>query len=222
MHTPTPKVSVIVAAYNEELRIGRCIRSLIANTLARNSFEIIVIDDGSDDNTLQAIEPFLDDIVLIKNETNIGLPASLNKGIRASRGQFVVRVDADDFVHAEYLNILSLALRLNNSIDAVACDYLLINDRQDNVTCVNWLDQPIGCAIMYRIEHLIDIGLYDEQFFSCEDVDLRIRFSAKYLISRIPIPLYKYHIHGENMTEDVERISSYMTLVKNKHGLNER
>lgn len=212
-----PKVSVIIPVFNKERFIGRCLRSIFAQTLSEEDYEVILIDDGSSDNSLKALQPFLHSLVLIEHEKNLGLPAALNSGIRAARGQFVVRMDADDYVHEEYLNILSLYLRLNNEIDAVACDYTLVDQRQNQMTHMDCLKDPIGCAIMYRIEQLIDLGLYDERFIVREDEDMSRRFSEKYALTRIPIPLYKYYIHGENLTSNAELMDEYKHLIEEKH-----
>ena len=107
-HIPT--VSVIVTAYNQEKYIGRCIRSLLSQTSPASFFEIIVVNDASIDRTQYALELFGDAITLIKNEKNIGLPGSLNRGIKAAKGRFIVRVDGDDYVHSEYVNFLSIHL----------------------------------------------------------------------------------------------------------------
>ena len=154
------QVSVIVPSYNAELYIGRCIRSLLKQSLSQEDFEIIVINDSSKDNTKNALLPFVGDIVLIENKRNLGLPSSLNKGIKKARGQFIVRVDSDDYVHVDFLKILSLHLQLNHSIDAIASDYLLVNNDQDVIKEMNCLKDPIGCGIMFRLIHLIDLGLY--------------------------------------------------------------
>lgn len=214
-----PKVSVIIPAYNEEKFIGRCLRSALSQTLSKDQYEIIVINDCSVDATLQSLDRYRDDIVLLNNATNIGLPASLNRGIREAKGQFIARIDADDFVLPEYLHVLSLHLRLNNALDAVACDYQLVDERQNVVVHMNCLEAPIGCAIMYRIEQLIDIGLYDEKFLAREDEDLRIRFLKKYCITRIPIPLYKYRLHGENLTSNKAKMERFSRLINEKHML---
>ena len=95
----TPLVSVIVPVYNQEQWIGRCLRSLMNQTLSRSNYEIIVIDDGSEDRTPFALDLFKDEIVLIKNENNLGLPSALNKGIKASKANNIVRVDGDDYVN---------------------------------------------------------------------------------------------------------------------------
>ena len=202
-------VSVIVPVYNSELYIGRCIRSLLNQSINPENYEIILINDGSSDNTKKAIEPFVGDLIIIENKKNLGLPASLNKGIKKARGQFIVRVDSDDYVHVEFLKILSLHLQLNHSIDAIASDYLLVNNDQDVLGQNNCLKNLIGCGIMFRLKHLIDIGLYDESFLLREEEELMIRFKSKYKISRLQLPLYRYRKHENNITNNKEKMKKF-------------
>ena len=203
------QVSVIVPSYNAELYIGRCIRSLLKQSLSQEDFEIIVINDSSKDNTKSALLPFVGDIVLIENKRNLGLPSSLNKGIKKARGQFIVRVDSDDYVHIDFLKILSLHLQLNHSIDAIASDYLLVNNDQDVIGEMNCLNNPIGCGIMFRLKHLIELGLYNAKFLRREDEELMNRFKIKYNISRVAIPLYRYRRHENNITNDKKSMKKY-------------
>ena len=203
------QVSVIVPSYNAELYIGRCIRSLLKQSLSQEDFEIIVINDSSKDNTKNALLPFVGDIVLIENKRNLGLPSSLNKGIKKARGQFIVRVDSDDYVHIDFLKILSLHLQLNHSIDAIASDYLLVNNDQDVIKEMNCLKDPIGCGIMFRLKHLIELGLYNAKFLRREDEELMNRFKIKYNISRVAIPLYRYRRHENNITNDKKSMKKY-------------
>lgn len=212
-----PSISIIIPAYNQEKYIGRCLRSSINQTMSRDDYEIIVINDGSTDRTEYALDLFQDEITLINNADNCGLPASLNKGIRAAKGHFIVRIDADDYVHQEYLNILSLHLSHNKNFDAVACDYYLIDDDENILGHKNADEEPIGCGIMFRLDQLIDIGLYDENFLSREDVDLRIRFEKKHTISRIALPLYRYRRHSNNMTNDIKRMDRFSKTLNDKH-----
>ena len=111
MSHKSPTVSVIIAAFNEEKYIGRCLRSLLDQTIDKKEYEIIVINDGSTDNTSYALELFRDPrysiVKVISNEKNLGLPASLNIGIKLALGKFIVRVDADDFVNENFLKFLS-------------------------------------------------------------------------------------------------------------------
>ena len=190
--THLPTISIIVPAHNQEKYIGRCLRSVLNQTLSRNDYEIIVINDGSTDRTDYALGLFEEEIILIDSKEQCGLPASLNKGIRKARGRFIIRLDADDYVHSEYLNILAMHLEMNSTMDAVACDYILVDDHENVLDQVNCDEHPIGCGIMFRIDQLIDVGLYDEDFLSREEEDLRIRFEKKYKIDRVaptPLPL---------------------------------
>lgn len=90
-----PTISVVMAAFNAEAYIVEAIESILKQT--HTDFEFIIINDASTDETLSIIKDFSDKrIVLIENETNCGLAASLNKGIRIAKGKYVARMDADD------------------------------------------------------------------------------------------------------------------------------
>ena len=211
-------ISVIVAAHNEERYIGRCLRSLLAQTFPRTKFDIIVVDDGSTDRTAAVLKTFGNDIKMLRNDENIGLPASLNRAISSTHSKFVVRVDADDFVNASFLEILHLFLTENPRMDAVACDYLLVDDREEVLARCDAMKEPIACGIMFRTEQLIDIGLYDESFLRHEDRDLRLRFLDRYLIHQVALPLYRYRRHDENITNDTAEMRHHEQRLRDKHG----
>ena len=217
--THLPTVSLVVAVRNQEKYIGRCIRSILNQTYSRADYEVIVVNDASTDQTKFALELFDSDIKLINNEVQKGLPGSLNIGIRSARGRFVVRIDGDDYVHTEYVNILSLHLALNPWMDAVACDYNLVTNNDEVIERMNCDEHPIGCGIMFRIDQLVELGLYDEQFLLHEDKDLRIRFLEKHRIHRVALPLYRYRRHDENMTNDDARMNGYLDALSAKHGV---
>ena len=212
-----PTISVLITAYNVERYIGRAIRSALDQSIPRDTYEIIVINDCSIDRTRFALEVFEDDIRLINNEKRLGLPASLNKGIRRAKGRFVVRLDGDDYVHKDFLKVLNLHLSLNDNIDAIACDYLLVDNDEHILNKVNCKESPVACGIMFRICQLIDVGLYDENFLAKEDEDLRIRFLQKYKIERVQLPLYRYRRHSNNLTNDKDKIDTYNQMLNKKH-----
>ena len=213
----TPKISVIIPTYNQEKFIGRCLRSLLDQSHERFNYEIIVIDDASQDKTLYALNLFKEDIKIILNKKNKGLPYSINKGIISAKGKFIVRVDADDYVNREFLKILSIYLTENEYMDAVSCDYLVVNDKEKIIKRENSAKKPIGCGIMFRTEQLIDLGMYDKSFYVQEDRDLRYRFLKKYKITRVQIPLYRYRKHETNITNDKNNMKKHLKRFKKKH-----
>jgi glycosyltransferase involved in cell wall biosynthesis len=216
--SPEPRVSVIVAAYNQERFIGRCLRSLLRQTIEPEEYEIIVVNDGSTDRTPYALELFHDAIVTITNEENLGLPASLNRGIRAARAPYVVRVDADDYVNANFLLFLEEFLNQNEYMDAVACDYLLVDDEENVLDRVDCMERPIACGIMFKRNDLHEVGLYDETFRLHEERDLRIRFEKTRRIHRLELPLYRYRRHESNITNDTEAMEFHYQNLLKKHG----
>lgn len=214
-------ISVVVAAFNEEVFIGRCLRSLLSQTLSTTKFEVIVVDDASTDRTAYALSQFVspsdEKVRVLTNDKNMGLPASLNRAIHAASGKYVVRVDADDFVNQNFLSFLFTYLEMNGRADAVSCDYLLVSENEDIISHVNSADEPIACGVMFQRQHLLEIGLYDELFRSNEEKDLRLRFETKYSISRLDIPLYRYRRHQNNMTDDLVSMAKYGQMLAHKH-----
>ena len=206
-------ISVIIPVYNTQQYIGRCLRSLRNQSISKKFFEIIIVDDFSTDNSLNEIKKQKSsNIKIIKNKKNLGLPASLNIGLKAARGSFVVRVDSDDWVQEDFLNIMSTFLNINKKLDAVACDYTLTDFRENALKEVNCEKKPIGCGIMFRMQHLLDIGLYDENFTYAEEEALRKKFTIKFNITRIPLSLYRYRQHKLNRSKNKKQVNKFSKL----------
>jgi len=214
-----PLISIIIPAYNEEKFIGRCLRSLLEQSLRRSLFEIIVINDDSKDKTAFALGMFKEEIIIKNNKKNKGLSYSVNRGIKIAKGKFVVRVDADDYIHKEFLNFLSMYLLLNSKENAVCCDYYLVDDKEIRLTRKNSVTDPIACGIMFKKKHLIDVGLYDTSFKTHEETDLRYRFLKRFTITRVPLPLYRYRRHKNNITKNNLMMSKNYEKFNKKHKL---
>ena len=207
--------SIIIPVFNQQKFIGRAIRSAIANR-KYTPIQIVVINDFSTDYTEKVLKGFDNEISLINNNKNMGLPYSLNVGIKKSSYKYIFRLDSDDYIHEKTITTLETILDMNNEIDAVAVDYVLVDDRQNTMMKINAKDNPIGCGIIFRKENLIDIGLYDEDMKWHEDKELFSRFSKNYNIYYFPVPFYRYHIHGNNMTLDNYNYEKYLSILKDK------
>ena len=198
-------ISVIIPCYNRENHISRAIRSCLEQTLSRELFEIIVIDDGSTDKSIQEINKFIEEVCLITHKTNLGLPSARNTGIKAANGRYVYNLDSDDYIHPETLKTMLVAITLTNS-PAVSCDYFFVDQLDNRSKQISAIDNPIACGILFKRELLIEIGLYDTELLINEEKDLRIRFDEKYHIINIPIPFYRYLQHDNNLTQSKNKV----------------
>jgi glycosyltransferase involved in cell wall biosynthesis len=196
-------VSIIITAYNYERYIERAIRSCLDQSISNDQYEIIVVNDCSSDNTSKILENY-------KNEARIF-------GIKKALGQFVVFLDADDYIQRDLLLIQRTFLAENNSLDAVSTDYFLVDERGNHLEHVNAEVKSIACGIMFRKDLLFDIGLYDESFMAREEEDLRIRFLKKHSIYNIILPLYRYRMHENNLTKNFDKMDEFEERLKNKH-----
>ena len=210
-------VSIIIPVYNGREYVQRAIRSVVDQNFPKKLFETIVVDDGSTDNTIEVIRPFKDSIRILRHEKNMGLAASRNTGIKAARGQYIVNLDADDYLHQDFLSIEVLFLSLNEDFDAVSCDYYIVDEYEKHIERKNATEYPIACGIMFKMEQLVKIGLYSEDFMVREEEDLRQRFLKKFRIHHIPLPLYRYRKHDDNLTNNQELMKKYKKKFHEKH-----
>ena len=114
-------ISLLIPVFNCELYVERAIRSALQNKTLSNNLEIVVVDDCSTDQTSKILQKFSRKVKIVKHSKNLGLPSALNTGILESSGQFIVRLDADDFILPEYTFILSSFLKRNKYIDMSRC-----------------------------------------------------------------------------------------------------
>jgi glycosyltransferase involved in cell wall biosynthesis len=196
---------VIVTNYNYENYIGRCLRSLVSQTLPKSQFEIICVDDASTDDSRTIISAFGKDVKLIYLEKNLGLASAANIGLRSAVGRLIVRVDADDYVHPEFLHTLVLANEiLGAEFDAFALDYLEVDELGRILHLRNSLEFPIACAIAFKMEVLMAVGAYRDGMRIFEEKDLLARFgSSGFKMKHIELPLYRYVKHSKSLTTGV-------------------
>lgn len=211
-------VSIIITVYNYEKYIERAIRSCLDQSLSDKQYEVIVINDCSTDNTAKILENYKDSVRVFNFEKNGGLSAARNFGVKKALGQFIIFLDADDYIQKDLLLIQKTFLSENNALDAVSVDYYLVNDRGSHIEHVNADSKPIACGIMFRKDLLIGIGLYDENFRAREEEDLRIRFLKKHSIYNIILPLYRYRMHDNNLTKNEQEMDKYKQKLDDKHG----
>lgn len=197
-------ISVVVTNFNYGKYLGRCLRSLLNQSLSRDKFEILVVDDCSTDDSLAILETFESEVRVITLSENSGLSKAANMGIRAARGRYMVRVDSDDYVHADFLRILLLGFEFFGlEAQAVSLDYLEVSAIGETINYGSQNIDPIACAIAFKMDAIEQIGLYTESLRINEEVDLRDRFAlAGFTTRNINLPLYRYVKHGDSLTSE--------------------
>ena len=176
------QVSVIITCHNYARYLSRAIRSAVNQSFDRKDYEIIVVNDGSTDETKKVMSSFSGFIKPINLKSNLGLAAARNEGLKKAIGRYVINLDADDYIDESLLLIESIFLNFNASWDAVSCDYYLVDEDENHITRVSGEKKPIACGVMFRTDRLFKIGLYDENFKMREEEDLRIRFEKSHII----------------------------------------
>ena len=198
-------VSLIITNYNNAKYLGRAIRSCLKQTVPA---EVIVVDDESTDDSHKIMWSFGDQIKRVMLSENQGVANASNEGIKIATGDYVMRVDSDDYVNENIVSIFSQVLEWNKDIGFVYGDMLNVNDREHVIgrTDINTLDLLLahGAGIMFRKTYLEAIGLYDKNLRNAEDYDLIKRYIKNWDGFHLPLPLYRYRRHDTNMTNNKE------------------
>jgi len=211
-------VSVIIPAYNQSRYLGQAIRSALAQTYA--SLEIIVVDDGSTDDTREVANSFTDARVRYVHQANRGLSAARNTGIRHARGELLTFLDSDDLFLETKLETLVGAFEKNPALGFVAGGAILIDERGEPVGEVfeeripaNITDLILGNplhvgSVLLRREWQERAGFFDETLRSYEDWDMWLRLARLGCpMASVPRPVSFYRFHLDQMT----RIGKQMT-----------
>jgi len=219
------KITVGISCYKQKRWLHRCLRSLVNQTIGKDSFEIVLVNDDPEERLEDICNTFSEhlNIRLINNEKNLGLPASLNKILQNSLGQYFVRVDSDDYVSKHFLYMLSTFLDMNSgprimksnmNCQAVACDYFKVDNTGQIMSRHSSEKEFVACGIMFTYESLCDIGFYDEDYKMREGHEMIRRFKEKYKVYNLPLPLYKYRIHESNRTKNSTQVQNYDNKLK--------
>ncbi len=223
-----PVASVVIPCYNHGSYLPGAVKSVLAQQDV--SFEIIVVDDGSTDNTGEAAARFGDDVRYIRQE-NQGLSAARNTGIQAARGAFVAVLDADDAYEPEFLRTMVKRLRERADAQAVYCGYRFVNEDLEPLpqTEVRAMD-PAGFrhalldgnflvpeSMLVRRECYEAVGGFDPALRSCEDWDMWLRISDRFTVVGIPDVLIRHRVLAGSMSTNPVRMLDNRLAVLRKH-----
>lgn len=210
----TPLVTVYLVNHNYGRFLEQAIKSVLAQTFV--DFELIIIDDGSVDDSREIIERYAPhEKVITIFQKNKGLNVTNNVAIRAATGKYLMRLDADDFLDENALSVMSGVLDRNSHVGMVFPDYYHTDEagnilevvRRHDFGNVELMDQPAhGACTMVRLQCLKEIGGYDESYKCQDGWDLWVRFVEHFQVQNVNLPLFYYRQHGKSLTRGEERI----------------
>ena len=214
----SPLVSVIIPTYNRAQVLGRAVQSVLRQTY--NDFQLLIIDDGSTDNTEECIRQFSDSRIVYLRHKNQGQSAALNTGLRVAKGKYISFLDSDD----EWLSkMLEKQLALFHEDKRIGCVYTYAGrvGSVKNIELVKtfYIEGDIYKEALTQgyISHMITlmtkkecfkkIGLFDTQFTVCQDDDICLRLAKEYRFGLIPEILAV--IHNDSGSQVTKSPKSY-------------
>ena len=216
-----PKITVYITNHNYEKFISKSIQSVLNQSF--KNYELIIIDDGSNDDSVNVIDRFCKknkDIIFVKQKKR-GLVASNNIAISLAKGKYIMRLDADDWLKKDALKEMFKIIDKNDETAMVFPDYyeVDINGKKilrfvrHNFKKVDLKDQPAhGACSLIRLSILKKIGGYDEKFM-CQDGFYIWMKLLKYKVKNINKPLFYYRRHGSNLTSNLSFINKTKTRI---------
>ncbi len=224
-------VSIVVPAYNAARYLKQTLESILSQTY--RNFEIIVVDDGSTDDTPCIAQQFGNAIRYIR-QPNRGLSAARNTAIKNARAEVIALLDSDDLWEPQFLERMIHLLNIHPEAAGVYCGFQYINSKGEVVgkpslkivppesfhsTMVNDGNWLAPCAVIFRRQLAEKVGLFDESLHAVEDWDLWIRMSECAPFVGLQEALVKYRRHENNMSKDPDRmITAINQLTEKRYG----
>ncbi|MEH1915230.1 glycosyltransferase [Nostoc sp.] len=210
-------ISVIIPAYNSEKTIRETIESVLNQTFA--NFELIVINDGSQDSTLEVVTQIQDSRIKVFSYSNAGGNVSRNRGLHRAVGEFVSFLDADDLWTPDKLQcqLKSLQENLTAKVAYSWTDYIDENseivlsgthvtangDVYEKLLVTNFLEN--GSNPLIRREALIELGGFDESLCAAQDWDMWLRLACKFDFICVPSAQTLYRIIANSVSSNLVR-----------------
>jgi glycosyltransferase involved in cell wall biosynthesis len=227
-----PRVSVVIPTYNCDRYIVEAVESVLAQDGVE--CEILVIDDGSIDNTKEILQPYGDRLQYIYQK-NRGVAAARNLGIRIARGEFIAFLDADDFFLPDKLSAQVAVFDERPNLGLVHSGWQRVNsegkplmnvtpwEKIPDLNLETWLTwKPVlPSAMMFRREWLEYIGGFDPRFPPAEDTDLALRLALKgCLATWLPKITVGYRQHEQSaMHKGLPQARSLSAVMENFFGM---
>ena len=208
----TPTVTVLIPAFDAGRFVGEMMDSVLSTV--GPSVEILVIDDGSTDDTAAVLASYDDRRIRVLHQDNRGLVATLNRGLDEARGEFVARLDADDWMVRGRIEAQLAAMAADPRLVSVGTDYVLvfpdgtesarIRMPATDAACRERLSLAschCGPSVLLRMAPIRRAGLYfDESARHAEDYEMWTRLTEVGTLANLPVRGYRYRIHDDQVS----------------------
>jgi glycosyltransferase involved in cell wall biosynthesis len=212
-------VSVVLPVRDGERFLREAIESILRQTYA--DLELVVVDDGSTDGTVEVLESFRDDRLRLFWQEPLGLVVALQRGVAEARAAFVARMDADDVSEPERLERQVELLRLRPRAGMVATWVAVIDEEGRELRREVLPPEPEDLArrlllrnpfqhgsVLMRRDAVEEVGGYRADYGANEDYDLWRRLARSWELACVPEVLYRYRVHAGAVTQtDPERVA---------------
>lgn len=211
------KISVIIPIYNCEQYLEKCLNSLINQTL--KDIEIILINDGSTDNSLKIIEKFDDTRIKLINKENGGQSSARNKGLEIANGEYIGFIDSDDWIDSDYYEKLyNTALKYN--ADIAMTDFIRIGPNkhkirlniksekvyktiEEKIQIANALKEGCIWNKIYKKEILTNLRFNEGMYFEDGPFTIKALFNSKTLVT-VPDTFYYYYQNPKSTVKTMD------------------
>lgn len=214
MSTDKPRISIIVPTYNRAAFIEEAITSVLEQT--ESDWELLIVDDGSTDDTRSILEPFLSDTrIHYQYQQNQGQPAAQNKALESARGEFICFLDSDNAWLPRKLEVQLVAMKNNPDVDIIYGDNIKIDEHGNeigrtsmrrysgNIASHLLKDNCVSVNTTMTRRHCFDeMGGMNTERPVAADYDIWLRFSTKYRFLFIPEFFGRYRIMADQISSD--------------------
>jgi glycosyltransferase involved in cell wall biosynthesis len=221
-------ITVLMPVYNGEKYIAEAVQSVLDQSFA--DFELLIVNDGSTDNTEKVIRSFTDKRIVLLNRPNGGVSAALNTGLSAAKGKYIARFDADDVCYPQRLEKQHLFLESNPGYVMVGSDADYMSEEGEYLFTYRNIGHSNGeiqeriniycpfvhSTVMYLKDVILDCGAYEINAHTFEDYFLWTRVIKKGKVCNFKEPLIKVRFNPASVTVDEKDRDPLFVRLKKK------
>jgi glycosyltransferase involved in cell wall biosynthesis len=209
-----PKISVLMPNFNDARFLPQAIESILGQTFS--DFEFIIVDDSSTDDSWDIIQAYAQKdsrIIALRNDRNLKICQTLNRGLALAKGEYIARMDSDDVSLPERFErqVKFMEDEKNNEVGVCGTNFFIINENgertgkndfpESNDLCRKtfWFRNPFGHnTVMIRKKCFNEAGDYREEYIYAEDLELWMRIGQKYKLYNIQERLVEFRSFGDS------------------------